>query len=203
MILLSAIITLALYVESPLSGLKPWSTRYLVGLLIAVPAVLWPLWQGAQSEIVGVPSQVACTLMTTIKRGVLALIIIAILGGTVATFASLPTTEADNQQQEAIIHDLLKLGATHVFTEYWIGYRLMIQSHEQIICAVPPGLSAPGSNRYYPYYLRVSADAKHAVYLFYVNSPDARTFASKIAHSSMHYRKYVFDGYEAYQPFNQ
>jgi hypothetical protein len=43
MILMSATLTLALYVESPLSGLKPYSTRYLVGLLIALPAVLWPL----------------------------------------------------------------------------------------------------------------------------------------------------------------
>jgi len=40
MILLSAAITLYLYVRSPLSGLRPWSTRYLVGLLIATPAVL-------------------------------------------------------------------------------------------------------------------------------------------------------------------
>ena len=43
MVLFGAGLTLLFYVSSPLSGLEPWNTRYLVGLLIAVPAVLWPL----------------------------------------------------------------------------------------------------------------------------------------------------------------
>ncbi len=46
MLLLSAAITIALFVTSPTAAVRPWSTRYLVGLLIALPAVLWPLWQG-------------------------------------------------------------------------------------------------------------------------------------------------------------
>jgi hypothetical protein len=55
-LLLCAVIPLALYLKSPLSGLKPWSTRYLIGLLVAFPAVLWPLWRGARVEEMRLPS---------------------------------------------------------------------------------------------------------------------------------------------------
>jgi hypothetical protein len=39
--------TLVLYILSPNSALYPVATsRYLIGLLIATPAILWPLWRG-------------------------------------------------------------------------------------------------------------------------------------------------------------
>ncbi len=45
MLLLIDALVIFLYLRSPLSGLKPWSTRYLVGMLVATPAILWPLWR--------------------------------------------------------------------------------------------------------------------------------------------------------------
>jgi hypothetical protein len=51
MLLLSAAITIALFVTSPTAAVRPWSTRYLVGLLIALPVVLWPLWQGVKKTV--------------------------------------------------------------------------------------------------------------------------------------------------------
>lgn len=198
-ILFSVGVTLFLYVSSALSGLKPWSTRYLVGLLIAVPAVLWPLWQGAGFDELRLPSRIPTKLMAAFKRGILVLISLVILTGTVATFASLPSVEADNQQQEALVQDLLRIGTTHVYVEYWTGYRLMFQSQERIICAIPYGLIVPGGDRYYRYHAIVSADP-HTVHMFPEGSPDAIAFAKNIAHSKQHYQRFVFDGYVVYRP---
>ena len=197
MILFAAGLTLLLYVSSPLSGLKPWSTRYLVGLLIAVPAVLWPLWLVFDDpKLLTLKS---AKLLKAFTQGIFVLIIITILAGTVATFVSLPSVEVANQQQKALVQDLLRIGATRVYVEYWTGYRLMFQSQEQIICAIPHGLIAPGHNRYYPYYVIVSADT-HATYLFPEGSPDAIAFAKRIAHSRQQYQRLVFDGYVVYRP---
>ena len=196
MILFSAVLTLSLYVISPLSALKPWSTRYLVGLLIAVPAVLWPLWTGFLKLS---SPKLFTRLLMVFKKGLLVIISLAILAGTVFTFASLPGVEADNQQQEALIQDLLRIGATRVYGEYWTCYRLMFQIQEGIICAIPYGLLAPGSDRYYPYYEIVNADP-HAAYMFPEGSPDAIAFAKKIANSQQPYQRFDFDGYVVYQP---
>jgi len=197
MILFAAGITLLLYVSSPLSGLKPWSTRYLIGLLIAVPAVLWPLGPGFNN--LRLSSRKSAKFLMGFKQGILVLISLTILAGTVPMLASLPSVEADNQQQEALVQDLLRIGATRVYVEYWTGYRLMFQSQEHIICTIPPGLIAPGNERYHPYDWIVSTDP-HAVSLFPVGSPDAIAFAKRIAHSSQQYQRFVFDGYVVYRP---
>lgn len=200
MILLSSALILALYVESPLSGLKPYSTRYLVGLLIALPAVLWPLWKGAGLEKVLFLPQGRTKQTVYFKRGMLLLIAVTILAGTVATFTSIPDIEADNQQQGALVHDLLRIGASHVYTDYWTGYRLMMESQEQIICAIPPILYVYGNGeRYMPYRKIVSANSC-AVYMFPLNAPVVKAFARQIAHSRKHYKHFVFDGYVVFQP---
>ncbi len=197
MILFAAGITLLLYVSSPLSGLKPWSTRYLVGLLIAVPAVLWPLGPGFDN--LRLSSRKSARFLMGFKRGILVLISLTILAGTVAMLASLPSVEADKQQQEALVQDLLGIGATRVYVEYWIGYRLMFQSQEHIICAIPQGLIEKDSERYYPYRWIVRADP-HAVYLFPEGSVDSIAFAKRITPSKQQYQRFVFDGYVVYRP---
>ena len=197
MILFAAGITLLLYAGSPLSGLKPWSTRYLVGLLIAVPALLWPLCLGFDSLKQSLRQ--SAQFFMGLKYGILVLIILTILAGTVSMFVSIPRAEADNQQQEALVQDLLRIGATRVYVEYWTGYRLMFQSQERIICAIPPGLIAEGSERYLAYNWIVRAD-QDAVYMFPEGSPDAIAFAERIGLSSVHYRRFDFDGYVVYRP---
>jgi hypothetical protein len=221
LLLMSAAITLFLYVRSPLSGLKPWSTRYLVGLLIATPAVLWPLWHLAgraysdrqrrwlfycgavsrserQLERFKLPSR--AKIQALFSRGVLAAIVVAILAGTVATFVALPGVEADNQQQQALVQGLLRIDATRVYSGYWTaGYRLVFQSDERIISAVPGGLTEAGGNRYASYVPIVASDPRVA-FVFQAGSPDALAFSKKLAHSSRRYRRYQFGIYLVYQP---
>jgi hypothetical protein len=123
----------------------------------------------------------------------------AILAGTVSTFISIPGIEAENQHEEALVHDLLRIGATRLYAGYWIGYRLMFQSQERIICAVPAMLIPQGPDRYAPYIAIVKADPQ-AGYLFTAGEPTARDFANQIARSHKHYRQYTFDGYIVFLP---
>ncbi|HLL77884.1 MAG TPA: hypothetical protein VKT25_00175 [Ktedonobacteraceae bacterium] len=198
MILMCAVLTLLFYISSPLSALKPWSTRYLVGLLVALPAILWPLWSAMGFEKFELPSR--ARLLALANRAMLVVVANVILAGTVASFTAMPGVEADNQQQQALVQGLLSIGATRVYSGYWTGgYRLVFQSQERIISAVPPGLSEPGGNRYAAYVPVVKADP-HAAYVFAANSPDALAFAKKIAHSQTKYRRYTFSIYVVYQP---
>ncbi len=115
-------------------------------------------------------------------------------------FVALPGVEADNQQQEALVQGLLSIGATRVYSGYWTGgYRLVFQSDERIISAVPGGLTEPGGNRLGSYVPIVASDPR-AAYVFQAGSTDALAFARKIAHSSKHYHRYEFDIYVVYQP---
>src|SRR5260370_18375125 len=113
MILLSAVITLYLYVRSPLSGLRPWSTRYLVGLLIATPAVLWPIWRGAGLKDFRLRS--LAKILVVFSRGILALLVVAILAGTVTAFVCLPSVEADNQRLLPLVISF-NAGETRVYS---------------------------------------------------------------------------------------
>ncbi|HEX9133351.1 MAG TPA: hypothetical protein VF844_13745 [Ktedonobacteraceae bacterium] len=135
MLLLIAVLIVFLYVRSPLSGLKPWSTRYLVGLLVVTPGILWPLWLLTGLE------KARLTLRKTTKwlsRVALVLITLVALTGTIWTVTSVPATYADEQQRMQLINDLLKLKLTRVYLEYWSCYRLLFESREQILCARPP-----------------------------------------------------------------
>src|SRR5260221_9443188 len=51
MLLASAGLTLLLYATSPTSATGPVTTfRYLTCMLLAVPAILWPVWQGLSTH---------------------------------------------------------------------------------------------------------------------------------------------------------
>lgn len=196
MLLCSAAMTIALYVSSPLSGLKPWSTRYLVGLLIALPAVLWPLWGWAGIENIKLHSRKPVKFLADFNRVVLLVICAAILGTTVITCSLIPGVQATDQQQEALIQDLLHIGATHIYSDYWTCDRLIFQSQERIICAV---LDAGTFDRYAPYRAIVEADPR-AAYVYPLYTIFITTAEKKLEASCIHYRQYIFDGYEIIFP---
>ncbi len=283
-------LALTLYIVSPTAVLRPISTRYLVGLLITLPAVIAPLlanthqfgrryrpvavgvvrrWVGALVAFKGrylepvsgavedrrggggadggrgplwppavlsprraatrAPSQPHTTPAPTIldaplkipgpegalmsarggKRlpfpsyiqgaGVL-LIGITLLVGTISIFSEeIPPTQAINQQQYALVNDLLRIGATHIYSEYWTCNRIALQSAERIICGVLGRDLQPTHNRYLPYLAIVRADP-YTAYVFPIGSPEATASAQKAALSSGQFRYFVFDGYVIYQP---
>jgi 4-amino-4-deoxy-L-arabinose transferase-like glycosyltransferase len=224
--------TLVLYILSPNAALYPVATsRYLIGLLVATPAILWPLWRGlAVLKPLMLSLAPKLTLSPRLEqdsllvgRGIMAIVVCIFALGTFSTFTGipaeapglpnenvyftqdatqhldLPATLALNQQESAFLHELLHMGITHIYSDYWTCDRLIFQSQEHLICAVVNDNLTPGHNRYLPYRSIVDADP-NAAYAFRVHTLPDVTFAQHRAamRPARHYQRLVFDGYAVY-----
>jgi len=202
MLLFIAVLVIFLYVRSPLSGLKPVSTRYLVGLLVATPGILWQLWRLTGLETAHL------TLRGTTKwlsRVALVLVTLVILACTIWTVTTVPAAYADDQQQMQLVNDLLKLKLTRVYLEYWTCYRLLFQSKEQILCASPPYPLTVGGDPYTPDARAVQPDPNvinpRVPFLFSANSyVEIAEFEQYNKEHGKHFQKYTLDGMVLYIP---
>jgi 4-amino-4-deoxy-L-arabinose transferase-like glycosyltransferase len=198
MLLVAAAITLVSYMLSPVAAIIPdivW--RYLICMLIALPAVLWPLWNG-NTLLMTAPLKRAKVLLI-LKMGVLLLVAGTFFLGSIRTFVEgVPEAQAAYAQEDTLVHDLLRIGATRIYSEYWTCNRLIFHSREQIICGALDDQLKPGFDRYTPYRLMLRASL-HPVYVFPLNSPQTMTFQREMLSPDIPYRHYVFDGYDVYQ----
>ena len=202
MLLFIAVLIIFLYVRSPLSGLKPVSTRYLVGLLVATPGILWPLWRLTGLEKAHLTRK---RTTTWLSRGALVLVTLVALACTTWTVTTVPAAYADEQQQMQLVNDLLKLKLTRVYLEYWTCYRLLFQSQEQILCASPPYPQTIGGDPYPPDARAVQPDPNvinpRAPFLFPANSAlEIAAFEAYNKAHGKHFQKYFLDGMVLYIP---
>jgi len=116
-----------------------------------------------------------------------------------STFSEIPIIQAGNQQQDALISNLLRLHATHIYSDYNTCNRLIFLTREQLICSVLDEHLQPGFDRYLPYRSIVRSDPR-AAYVFREDSAQAIAFAQKIALSEASYQRFDFEGYVIYQP---
>jgi hypothetical protein len=189
-------ITLILYASSPLTALKPWSTRYLIGLLVAVPTLLWPLLRQSP-DIERYPSFKKHLFFT--KMLIIAAIFATGSLSTVLTFSALPNDIAANQQDRDFIHYLEAQHITHFYAGYWTCYRLMFMSEEHFICDGPDWLVQPRGRRYPPYRSMLDADPS-TVYVFTRGSADDQSFMRNYAHTGKHYIQSTYGSYHIYRP---
>ncbi len=197
MLLASVAITLILYAISPLAAVTPiTSFRYLTCMLIAIPALLWLIWHSLsiRNHMLNWRTRIAFLL----KAGLLFLVAITFLSGTVRTFTEIPAAQAAYHSEETLIQDLLRIDATRIYSEYWTCNRLTFHSQEKIICSELDEQLNPGFERYLPYRSIVRA-APHPTYVFPLNSPQAKVLKQLIPSSDPHYRQYIFEGYVVYQ----
>ena len=194
----SAGLILVVYALTAAAGQTPGaSSRYLLALFVAAPAVLSPLVESGgriKSALRGF-----APVWMAFRYGIVLLIGITFLLGTIGILSLLPAAQARSQQQSALVSNLLRVGATRIYSDYWTCDRVIFQSQERIICSVVGDHLQPGYDRYLPYRSILAADPD-ASYVFLVASPQAVTFAQKMALSRQHYRRFVFDGYVIYQP---
>nr|HET6901508.1 hypothetical protein [Ktedonobacteraceae bacterium] len=193
----SAGLTMFLYAISPNAALFPQSiARYLVGLLIVIPAVLSPLWVDTRTLATIKPTR----MIVVAKGALLLLIAFVFLTGTIRIFNEIPAAQAAQRQQDSLIHDLLHIGATRIYSDYWTCDRAIFQSDEKIMCAVIDTQGQLGFNRYTPYISIVKADPD-AAYVFYAGSPPPTTFTGKAAPpQTISFQHLTFDGYDVYLP---
>ena len=194
LLLISALITLLLYATGTSPVEWPGSrSRYLIGLLIATPAILWPLWYGGKKMRRSRLGKGLCT-------GILLLITALLLLGTVNTFREIPTTQNANQRQQALIDHLVVLGATHIYSDYWTCNRLAFVSNERVICGVVEQdlQRSKNFNRDAAYYPIVGADPQ-ACYVFSIYTPiSPLAVQTKLAPNK--YKRSIFEQYIIYQP---
>ena len=199
MLLVSGALWLLLFTISSAAAITPRSsTRYLVCLLFSVPALLWPLWQG----ISGVKARLKQRTGHTRKRFIfsfliLSCIIVFYIQGTIETFKQIPEAQITYAQREALIHDLLHIGATRVYSDYWTCNILIFQSHERVICSSLDNHLQPGLDRYLPYHALVHA-APHPAYVFPRGFVPAQVLQKKQMSLGNQYRHTILDGYLAY-----
>jgi len=197
MLLVSVILTLVFYLKSPKSAVPPVNSyRYLLYAFIAAPAILWPLWKGLRP--LNIQSSKILNTSILLRGGLLLLIFLTFISGSLRTFANIPAAQVAYQQEGALVQDLLKIHATRIYSEYWTCNRLTFRSQEQIICSVLDNQLKPGFDRYVPYRSIVRA-APHPTYLFPLGSEPADVLKHQMQSSSKKYRVYTFEGYLVYQ----
>lgn len=174
--------------------------RYLIGLLIVTPAILAPLWSAASTFKPHLPSLERMKIITS--RGALAAVAISLLIGTGILFSEVPRAQAANQSEARLIHDLLSIGANHIYSDYWTCDSISFVSRERIICGAigdGNGLQRYHDNRVAGYYSTVSSDPNSA-YVLPKNYFALPLLEQEIKNSKRKYRHFIFEGYSVYQP---
>ena len=110
----------------------------------------------------------------------------------------IPRAQATYQNEEALIQNLLRIGATHIYSDYWTCNRLTFHSQEKIVCSTLDEQLNPGFDRYRPYRVVVQA-ASHPAYVFQLNSKQAQVLKQRVPLAELPYRQYIFEGYVVYQ----
>lgn len=198
MLLLSGVITIALFLHSADAATRPWSVRYLVGLLVVTPALLWPLWNGVRSRVpalISTPRRASLTLVA--RRAVLVLLVCLFAGEMLFTTSQMPAYAADNAQVNALTHDLLQRGITRIYSGYWQCDRFIFLTQEKLICGVVSIYLTPGLTRYTPYFTTVHNDSNSA-YVFPPDTTYTQNMDKKIATEHWPYHKITLDGYSVY-----
>jgi len=128
---------------------------------------------------------------------------IVLLVGTMNAFLEIPTVQAYNQQQDTLIHGLLRIKATHIYTDYWTCDSIAFVSREQIICGVVDGQLKVNLrySRYAPYVPIVKADP-NAAYVFPLEAGKIPTFVKRVTLLPGHYQQFIFGNYVVYLPVN-
>jgi hypothetical protein len=234
-LLFNGLLVLLVFLISPAAALYPVpDMRYLVGLLVTTPALLWPLWQGTGTlkpfalKFSRVAVAVKLALLSAIvRRGILLLITLVFLLGTFSTFSGIPpappaeerqdrfaiigvyqylgvpATQAFNREEAALIDNLLRIGITHIYSDYWTCDRLIFRSQEKIICAVKKmdqkGEMRTGQNRYAPY-RKIVEDDPYAAYVFRVGTPEAAYKERNYKNARKKHERYSFNGYVIIRP---
>jgi len=198
MILLGSGSTLLVFMLYPqAAGVTPWnSARYLIGLLIALPAVLAPLWEKRTQW----KKRASTLARSAVRYGVLLLLFITCLLGTINTFTTqVPLAQAGNRQQNELIEGLLQKGGTYIYADYDDCNRISFLSNERIICAALDKGLHPGLDRYFPY-RKMVAQAPHPFYVLQNGSAQAFLFEQKAAQQHITYHKSIISGYSVYEP---
>lgn len=200
MLALTVWLTILAYMSSPTAANNPGSGRYMIGLLIAWPAVLWPLSGGLSNVWIPRVARVNWRLRGRVWRPVALLCLaLSLVVGITATVQAVPSAVVFNQEEARFAHDLLNKGITRFYSDYWTCDLLVFNTQEKLICGVVTLNAQPGRIRYAPYFAEVQADPR-APYIFVRGSEEERTLVAHMAQIGQKYTVEYLDGYNIYTP---
>ncbi len=171
----TAVLTFLAYVPTPAPALVPvTSTRYLVGLLVALPVILASLWTPFEGKTVA-----AGNILFKLRRIAFLGIGLLLVAATWGVFQQVPAAQVVSQQQQKFIADLERIHVNAIYSDYWTCDNVMFLSDTHIVCGVLGNDLQPGQNRYPPYFTQVQSDS-HAAYAFTAGSPQAALLTKKL-----------------------
>ena len=172
--------------------------RYLICMLVSLPAVLWPLWKGLDDVRKLFPQKWEWTTLI-LRLGVVSILFFISIDGTVHTFEQIPAAQADQQQFVQLAGGLESLHVRRFYAEYWTCNRLIFQTQEQLVCADTWGNLTHGFDRYLPY--RTMVDAYPNPAFVYVKG-SGRIPELEAALNATHtpYRRFEIAGYMIFLP---
>lgn len=197
----SAGLTLLLYASSPLAGRAPQNvSRYLIGLLIALPVVLAPLWERAAARtrpLSTIPRTPSPTRTTLLWRAALGVIALAFALGLAGILRAVPEAYAARERQQALVAGLERVGATAIYSDYWTCGWVVFLSDERIICGSTSATLGPEMDRYPPYRAVIQA-SPHPAYVFRRGSPAADAVEALARAAPGTYRHLPLGDYDVY-----
>jgi hypothetical protein len=173
------------------------SSRYLIGLLLSLPAVLWPLWLSLTHPGERLKSGQRYVRTRFVVSALALLTIVCVYTtGTIEVLSTLPANQGVYARTNAVVQTLLTHGITRLYSDYDTCSVLIFRSDERVLCIVLDNRLQAGNNRYAPYTIPVS-QAPHPAYLFPVASPANQVLAHRLSRDT-HYRHLVYAGYSIY-----
>ncbi|GCE04010.1 hypothetical protein [Dictyobacter aurantiacus] len=196
MLLVGGGVTIAIYSQSTLAAVVPEPTsRYLICLLLTIPAVLWQIWPGKNSALKNKTTKIP-GIVLLLRLCMLFTILCAFSYGVFETFTDIPAAQQFYRQDTKLVQHLEALQATRIYSEYWTCNRLIFRSKEKILCSVLNPDLTPGMNRYPPYHTAVKK-TKNPSYVFPLNSQHEQNFI-KIHTQDNTLQNYQYSTYEGY-----
>lgn len=205
---LSGAITIILFLHGYASFGDPAThSRYMIGLWISAPVVIWPLWKSASAFArTFLSGGVSWLWLRGAMSAALLLALFAIfLGGSARTVSELPTAAQARQYEQGLIDGLHKADITHVYSsEYWTCNRLIFETREQVICAVINAHLRKGYTRGDQYFTIVSHDPWSS-YLFpssMMRAPVVMAAERRLQREKRAYHDFIIEDYIVIQPLS-
>ena len=163
LLLACAWLTILSYLSSATAAQRPWSYRYLVGLMVTIPAVIAPLMNNH-----GWLDQMKLVKSKYINMFFLAILLVVPILGTIQELPLISDGDVLMQGQVQVVDALLHMGIRTIYSGYWVCDRVIFQSREQISCAAIKTVNAkivPDLTRY-PLYKTIVDKSKNVAYVF-------------------------------------
>jgi hypothetical protein len=203
-LLFAGALTLVVFAKNPSSVFTgQLGVRYIICLLVSLPAVLYPLWYVIQKH--SYRWRITSGLLTVTSSVLLICLVLLASEANVALVQS-TVQQRPSQQQTffALEGRLNQMHITRFYSEYWTCFPLIMLSHEKLVCGdtwESNGTIIHGFDRYAPYRAMVEASDNPA-YVYPDGFLQIQDLEKALKETGTPYIHASIDHYEIYQPLH-